>query len=84
MGYHLNRLDASVLIAVSKPLLTEFGIHQRLESCEAILRITVDKVTPIPVLAMVDFGFAQRTLQYDVIVVGTQKLVWSHGMGQTQ
>ena len=30
MGY---RLDEPFLIAVSKPLLTEFGIHQRLESC---------------------------------------------------
>ena len=33
MGYSLNRLDETVLIAVSKPLLTEFGIHHRLESC---------------------------------------------------
>ena len=33
MGYHLNRLIEPVLIAVSKPLLTEFGIHHRLESC---------------------------------------------------
>ena len=33
MGYRLNRLDELVLIAVSKPLLTEFGIHHRLESC---------------------------------------------------
>ena len=32
MGYHLNRLDEPVFIAVSKPLLTEFGIHYRLES----------------------------------------------------
>ena len=35
MGYRLNRLDESVFIAVSKPLLTEFGIHHRLESCVA-------------------------------------------------
>ena len=34
MGYPLNRLDEPVLIAVSKPLLTEFGIHHRLESCD--------------------------------------------------
>ena len=34
MGYRLNRLDEPVFIAVSKPLLTEFDIHQRLESCE--------------------------------------------------
>ena len=37
MGYRLNRLDEPVFIAVSKPLLTEFDIHQRLESCERIL-----------------------------------------------
>ena len=34
MGYRLNRLDEPVFIAVSKPLLTEFDIHYRLESCE--------------------------------------------------
>ena len=33
MGYHLNRLDEPVFIAVSNPLLTKFGIHLRLESC---------------------------------------------------
>ena len=34
MGYRLNRLDGTVLIiAVPEPLLTEFGIHHRLESC---------------------------------------------------
>ena len=33
MGYRLNRLDEPVFMAVSKPLLTEFGIHYRLESC---------------------------------------------------
>ena len=36
MGYRLNRLDEPVLIAVSKPLLTEFCIHYRLESCALI------------------------------------------------
>ena len=34
MGYHLNRNVKPVFTAVSKPLLTEFGIHHRLESCE--------------------------------------------------
>ena len=34
MGYRLNRLDGPVFMAVSKPLLTEFDIHYRLESCE--------------------------------------------------
>ena len=33
MGYRLNLLIEPVLIAVSKPLLIEFGIHYRLESC---------------------------------------------------
>ena len=35
MGYRLNCLDEPVFVAVSKPLLTEFGIHYRLESCGA-------------------------------------------------
>ena len=33
MGYRLNGLDEPTFIAVSKPLLTEFGIHHTLESC---------------------------------------------------
>ena len=33
MGYHLNCHDVPGFKAVSKPLLTEFGIHHRLESC---------------------------------------------------
>ena len=32
----MNRLDEPVFIAVSKPLLTEFGIHCSLESCEPV------------------------------------------------
>ena len=39
MGYHLNRLDKLVFIAVSKPLETGFGIHHRLESCESGLSL---------------------------------------------
>ena len=35
MGFRLNRLDEPVFMAVSKPLLTEFDIHLRLESCES-------------------------------------------------
>ena len=31
-GYRLHHLDEPVFTAVSKPLLTEFGIHHRLES----------------------------------------------------
>ena len=33
MGYHLNCLDELVFMAGPKPMQTEFGIHQRLESC---------------------------------------------------
>ena len=39
MGYRLNRLDAPVFMAVPKPMLTEFGIYYRLESCEAEIRL---------------------------------------------
>ena len=38
MGYRLNRLDEPVFMAVSKPLLTEFGIHYRLESCVPVIQ----------------------------------------------
>ena len=33
MGYRLNRLDETVFMALTKPMLTEFGIHYRLETC---------------------------------------------------
>ena len=36
MGYRLNRHDELVFMAVSKPLLNEFGIHHTLKSCEMI------------------------------------------------
>ena len=39
MGYHLNRLDETIFMAVPKPLLTEFGIHHRLESCDVLLAL---------------------------------------------
>ena len=45
MGYRLNRLDEPVLIAVSKPLLTEFGIYHRLESCVSFIVVTSDGAT---------------------------------------
>ena len=32
MGYCLNRLDEPVFMAGPKPMVTEFGIHHRLES----------------------------------------------------
>ena len=39
MGYSLNRLDEPVFMAGPKPMRTEFGIHQRLESCEPFLNL---------------------------------------------
>ena len=33
VGYCLNRLDEPIFMALPKPILTEFGIHYRLESC---------------------------------------------------
>ena len=36
--YCLNRLDELVFMAGPKPMLTEFGIHQILESCDTYLQ----------------------------------------------
>ena len=36
MGYRLIRLDEPIFMAVLKPMLTEFGIHHRLESCVSL------------------------------------------------
>ena len=41
MGHRLNRLDEPDFMAVSKPVLTEFGIHHRLESCEGGYKICI-------------------------------------------
>ena len=46
MGYRLNLLDEPVFMAVSKPMLTEFGIHYRLESCELV--IVAEKCPKMP------------------------------------
>ena len=35
MGNRLNRPDEHIIMAGPKPMLTEFGMHHRLESCEA-------------------------------------------------
>ena len=59
VGYRLNRLDELVLIAVSKPLLTEFGIHLILKSCVrynlavAEVRITIKKMT-VPIFCVIN------------------------------
>ena len=33
MGYRLKRLDEPIFMAGPKPMRTDFGIYQRLESC---------------------------------------------------
>ena len=48
MGYHLNRLDEPVFMAVPKPMLTEFGIYYRLESCEEHLILSPTNIVPVP------------------------------------
>ena len=44
MGYRLNLLEEPVFMAVPKPMLTEFGIHYRLESCDSQSRFAVFEV----------------------------------------
>ena len=46
VGYRLNRLDEPVFMAGPKPMLTEFGIHQRLESC-ALLSYSKKSTTEV-------------------------------------
>ena len=43
MGYRLNRLDEPVFRAMPKPLLIEFGIHYRLESCGIEKNVAIKK-----------------------------------------
>ena len=67
MGYRLNRLDEPVLIAVSKPLLTEFGIHHRLESYVAYQRrITYQSVKSMTIpVGIVDQKSVRRIPGHD-------------------
>ena len=46
----LNLLDKPVSMAVPKPMLTEFGIHYTLESCEMITKA----VALLPVIAVLN------------------------------
>ena len=45
--YRLNRLDEPVFMAVLKPMLTEFGIHYRLESCGSFYFATLEKLAKL-------------------------------------
>ena len=40
VGYRSNCLDEPVFMAGPKPMLTEFGIHHGLESCDSLLVVS--------------------------------------------
>ena len=69
MGYYLNHLDEPVFMAVSKPLLTEFGIHHRLESCVKLQKVVHlgygmvknESCTAIPHFKMIHTAFALKS-----------------------
>ena len=42
--YRSKRLDEPVVMAVPKPMLTEFGIHNRLEGCDQFFRPRTPKM----------------------------------------
>ena len=73
MGYRLNRLDEPVFIAVSKPLLTQFGIHHRLESCEeqSIPSLLISPAGPTDGFSNMDGDFDSSNMD------GTASLNWS-------
>ena len=56
MGYRLNRHDAPVFMAGPKPMLTEFGIHRRLES--GVVSLTKRQFKILAVKAFANFGCA--------------------------
>ena len=56
MGYRLNRLDEPVFVAVSKHLLTEFGINHRLESCGHFTAISCECSTYVHQAFFLDIG----------------------------
>ena len=60
MGYCLKRLDELVFIAVPKPMLTDFGIHHRLESCVQLQRSEV-RVNPFELLCWNVNQFSGKT-----------------------
>ena len=53
VNYCWNRLDYPVFIAASKPLLTEFGIHDRLESCALFVLSKLTKIYTLHILVLV-------------------------------
>ena len=81
MGYRLNCLDEPVFMAVPKPMLTEFGIHHRLESC-AVPGTAKDMDRQLPIFSF--FGwplFVKGSCVAKVLsIYGTtrcQKKIWT-------
>ena len=66
MGYRLNRLIEPVFIALPKLLLTEFGIHYRLESCESCFKGVVI-ILACDVEVVVDSGEYVVVVAYKVV-----------------
>ena len=82
MGYRLNRLDEPVLVAVPKPMQTEFGIHYRLESCELPQLILVSSKAErkswgphrlICPTSLVSLNFQARTMGFSAQTLMTSK-----------
>ena len=68
----MNHLDEPVLIAASKTLLTELGIHHRLESCAYEMDITVAPMSYVhPAINLIPVP----------LHVGRRKLLWQGSSG---
>ena len=52
MGYRFSHLDEPVFIAVSNSMLTELGIHYRLESCGRDSSVFLSVIKPDCVLPL--------------------------------
>ena len=61
VGYRLNRLHEPVFTVVPKSMLTEFGIHHRLESCESFTFYECSDSTQALYLSF-DHSFAETLL----------------------
>ena len=64
MGHRLNHLDEPVFMAVPKPMLTEFGIHYRLESCERFQQKLTEEWSDPTENPDVSFELLDRVVQY--------------------
>ena len=74
MGYCLNHLDEPVFIAVTKLMLTDFGIHHRLESCGLLcslefLKILVTKLFCSGLLGRVSMSSNSSTFSQSICLL---------------